>query len=341
MFVVIFRIFADINESHCLLKIFYRRVLMKVDVHCHFYPSEYVDTIRNFDSEKGSRITGIDFPLWISTEERIELMNKFGIDMEILSLSGPNVYFKDDGLSLELAQMTNEFVADLSQKYPDRFVGIASVPMLNINDAVAELHRAVEGLGLKGVVIGSHINGKRPDSPEFEPLFAEIERMEEPIFIHPMPPINVPESEEYKLSGLLYLPFETTISVTRMIFAGIFERHPKLSVILPHLGGTLPFLYTRIDLGFKTFKECREKASRLPSEYLKEFYYETAVAFGKPTLLCTSDLVGVEHIMFGTDYPFQRKLNLPISAIEALSIESEIKNKIFAGNAKSLFKLKA
>jgi predicted TIM-barrel fold metal-dependent hydrolase len=127
--------------------------------------------------------------------------------------------------------------------------------------------------------------------------------------------------------------------VTRLIFAGIFEKYRKLLVVLPHLGGSLPFLFTRIDLGFKSYKECREKASRLPSEYLKEFYYETAISFGRPTLLCTADLVGMEHIMFGTDYPFQRQLNLPISAIEELNIESELKDRIFAENARTLFKL--
>jgi aminocarboxymuconate-semialdehyde decarboxylase len=312
---------------------------MRIDVHSHFYPQEYVETIRKFDSEKGAKITGINFPLWMSTEERIEFMDKFGIDVEILSLSAPNVYFGDDQLSLELAQMTNEFLAELSRKYPDRFVGMASVPMLNMNDAVTEFHRAVEQLGLKGVVVGSNLNGKRPDAPEFEPLFAEIERLGQPIFIHPMPPANGPRSEEYKLTALLYLPFETTICVTRLIFAGIFEKYRKLLVVLPHLGGSLPFLFTRIDLGFKSYKECREKASRLPSEYLKEFYYETAISFGRPTLLCTADLVGMEHIMFGTDYPFQRQLNLPISAIEELNIESELKDRIFAENARTLFKL--
>jgi len=312
---------------------------MRIDVHSHFYPQEYVETIRKFDSEKGAKITGINFPLWKSAEERIELMDKFGIDAEILSLSAPNVYFEDDQLSLELAQMTNEFGAELSRKYPDRFVGMASVPMLNMNDAVTELHRAVEQLGLKGVVVGSNINGKRPDDPEFEPLFAEIERLGQPIFIHPMSPVDGPRSDEYMLTPLLYLPFETTICVTRLIFAGIFERYRKLLVILPHLGGTIPFLFTRIDLGFKSYKECRAKASRLPSEYLKEFYYETAISFGRPTLLCTADLVGMEHIMFGTDYPFQRQLNLPISAVEELNIESELKDRIFAGNARALFKL--
>lgn len=313
---------------------------MKIDVHSHFYPREYVDTIRKFDSEKGSKITGVNFPLWTSTEERIELMDKFGISKEILSLSAPNVYFEDDRLSLELAQMTNEFVVELSRKYPDRFVGMASVPMLNMNDAVTELHRAVVQLNLKGVVVGSNINGKRPDAPEFEPLFTEIERMGQPIFIHPMSPVDGLPSEEYKLTALLYLPFETTICVTRLIFAGIFERHPKLSVILPHLGGTLPFLFTRIDLGFKSYKECREKAKRLPSEYLKEFYYETANSFGRPTLLCTADLVGMEQIMFGTDYPFQRQVGETIAGVEALSLEPELRDRIFSENATSLFKLR-
>jgi aminocarboxymuconate-semialdehyde decarboxylase len=312
---------------------------MKIDVHSHFYTREYVEAIRKFDSEKGSKITGINFSLWTSAEERIELMDRAGIDLEVLSLSAPNVYFEDHALNLDLARMTNDFVAEVSRKYPDRFAGIASVPMLNIEDALTELDRAIGELGLRGVVVGSNILGKRPDAPEFEPLFAEIERMRQPILIHPMPPTDGPPSDEYKLTAILRLPFETTVCVTGMIFAGIFERHPGLSLILPHLGGTLPFLSTRIDLGFKSYRACRERISKPPSEYLKGFYYDTAVSFGRPSLLCTADLVGMDHIMFGTDYPFQRDARDTVAAVEALNVDPVLLGRIFAGNAKDLFGL--
>jgi aminocarboxymuconate-semialdehyde decarboxylase len=269
-------------------------------------------------------------------------MEKSGIDLEILSLSAPNVYFRDDALSLALAQMTNNFAADLCQRHPNRFLGMASIPMLNVDDALKELHRAIEEMDLKGVVVGSNINGKRPDAPEFESLFAEIERMGQPVFIHPMPMVNsVPSPDEYKLTAILQLPFETTVCVTRMIFAGLFERHPGLSVILPHSGGTLPFLFSRIDLGFKSYRECREQIPKPPSEYLKNFYYDTAVSYGRPTLHCTTDLVGAKRLIFGTDYPFQRDAGDTVAALAGLDLEPAMLDKIFAGNARNLFRLEA
>jgi aminocarboxymuconate-semialdehyde decarboxylase len=143
------------------------------------------------------------------------------------------------------------------------------------------------------------------------------------------------------LTAILHLPFETTECVTRMIFAGLFERHPGLSVILPHSGGTLPFLFSRIDLGFKSYRECRERISKLPSEFLKDFYYDTAVSYGRPTLHCTADLVGAERLMFGTDYPFQRDAGDTVAGVGALDLESELLDRIFAGNAKNLFGLEA
>jgi aminocarboxymuconate-semialdehyde decarboxylase len=313
--------------------------MMKIDVHSHFYTKEYVEMIRKFDPDRGSNITGINFSVWRSPEERIDRMDKCGIDMEVLSLSAPNVYFADRSLSLDLAQMTNDFLAGLSRKYPDRFVGVASLPMLDMGDSLAELHRAVERLGLRGVVLGSNINGKRPDAPEFEGFFSEIERMRQPILIHPMPPSGRPSSDEYKLTAILSLPFDTTVCVTRMIYSGIFERHPGLRSVLPHLGGALPFLSTRIDLGFKSYRECWEKVSKPPSDYLRGFYYDTAVSFGRPALICTAELVGIDHILFGTDYPFQRDAADTVAALESLCAEPHLRKRIFSENAKALFGL--
>ena len=311
---------------------------MRIDVHSHFYPPKYVEAIRRFDAEKGSKITGVNFSLWNSTEERIAWMDAAGIDVAVLSLSAPNVYFEDHALSLELAQMTNDFVSEIVRKHPDRFVGMASLPLGNINATLSELRRCVSELGLRGVVVGSNINGSYPDTLELEPLFAEIEQLRQPIFIHPMVPAGCGQRvDDYKLVAILYLPFDTTICVTRMIYAGVFERYPSLEMILPHLGGTLPFLSTRIDLGAKSYRECREHLSKPPCDYLKRFYYDTAVSYGRPPLACTEELVGTEQIIFGSDYPFQRNAAETIAGVEALRLAPEVQERIFSGNARKLF----
>ena len=150
-----------------------------------------------------------------------------------------------------------------------------------------------------------------------------------------MAPVGLRSIQEYKLAPLVGFLFETTITVTRMIFGGVFERYPNVKLILPHMGGTLPFIFNRIDLGFKSYPECRANSSKLPSEFLKTFYFDTALAYNRSAVMCAYDLVGPEHIVFGTDYPFAKNL-MPraIASIENLDLAHHDKECIFSENAK-------
>ncbi len=308
---------------------------MKIDVHSHFYPARYIDIIGELYPDGSPNIVGLDMPAWETAEARLAEMDRVGVDVEVMSLSAPNVYFDDHRLSLELARLANDELSQVCQDHPDRFKGFASLPLGDATTAVEELRRAMRLPGMVGVILGTNFLGETLDNPRLEPIYAEMNELEVPVFIHPMAPVGLRSIQEYKLAPLVGFLFETTITVTRMIFGGVFERYPNVKLILPHMGGTLPFIFNRIDLGFKSYPECRANSSKLPSEFLKTFYFDTALAYNRSAVMCAYDLVGPEHIVFGTDYPFAKNL-MPraIASIENLDLAHHDKECIFSENAK-------
>jgi aminocarboxymuconate-semialdehyde decarboxylase len=326
---------------------------MKIDFHNHFYPPEYLKRLRQWGSgyefsqeasgltvvkKNGARFSTIT-PQHINPEQRMADMDRVGIDIQVLSLSNPNVYFSTRKRNLTLARITNDYFADLCQRYPHRFIGFASVPLDDPEDAIEELHRSAKDLGLKGVVLGSNINGKHLHSKTFWPFYEEVNRLELPIFVHPMVPAYTEPMVEFSLVPLVGFLLDTTLSVGKMVFSGLFEKHPNLCLILPHLGGVLPFLLERMDNGYRAYSECREHIRKLPSEYLKKFYYDT-VSFHGPALMCAYYSVGADHMVLGSDYPHViGDISKSVSSIEDLNIPEEDKLQIFGENARRVLKL--
>jgi aminocarboxymuconate-semialdehyde decarboxylase len=326
---------------------------MKIDFHNHFYPSEYLKKMEQWGrryefthdatglkivKEKGARFLGITSQME-NPEERISDMDQLGLDIQVLTLSTPNVYFSTRKRNLYLARLVNDYFADLCQKYPKHFIAFASVPLGHPDDAIPELHRCVKDLGMKGIVLGTNIDGKHLHVKEFWPFYEEVNRMDLPIFLHPMVPVHPETMAEWPLVPLVGFVMDTTLTVSKMVYSGLFEKYPNLTLILPHLGGTIPFLYERINNGYRAFPDCREHISKLPSEYLKKFYYDT-VSFHKPSLMCGYHTVGADHMVLGSDYPHViGDMSKSISTIEELDIPREDKEKIFGGNGKKILKL--
>ena len=324
---------------------------MKIDFHNHFYPPEYVKKLEEWGkryefvqdptglkiaSEKGARFLGITSQ-HVNVEQRIADMDRIGIDIQVLTLTTPNVYFSTRKRNLHLAQMSNDFFAELCQKYPQRFIAFASVPLKHPEDAIKELHRAVKDLGMKGVVLGSNIDGKHLHSKEFWPFYEEVDRLDLPIFIHPMVPAHPETWAELPLVPFIGFVMDTTVTVAKMVLSGLFEKLPKLTMILPHLGGTLPFLFGRIDSGYGSY--FKGLVTKLPTEYLKRFYYDT-VSFYPPALTCTYLAVGADHMVLGSDYPHViGDISRAVSSIEEMNISQEEKEKIFGENGKRILKL--
>ena len=317
---------------------------MKIDVHAACYPKPYLDELKKIGIG-GEGGIGVDIPAWTSAEERIAELDRLGIDVQVLGLSAPNVYVPDAGLSRELAVMTNDFIAGVCKKHPGRFLSLASVPLNDLDYAVSELHRALDVLQMDGVFLGTNVNQVSLSDDRFLPFFEEVNKRNVPMALHPMRAIgqDLLPREDILLqvpSNVGFL-FETTRVVAEMTFKGTFEKYQNLTFILSHLGGATPFLYPRWEWNYRIRPESHplKRVPHPPSHYLKRHYYDTALAYANPTLRCTIELAGVDHLVFGTDWPYTRDARLDgmIANIETYGFSNEEKEKVYFRNAMHLF----
>jgi aminocarboxymuconate-semialdehyde decarboxylase len=322
----------------------------KLDLHTHYYPEAYFQKIRELPSEfsfdkspsgqtiikyRGARFFGVTPPM-TNVAQRLEDMNRVGIDVEVISLSTPNVFFTDAQHQPEIARLVNDAYAELIARHPARFKGFASIPMDNPEAALKELHRAIDDLKLNGVILLSNIGGKPLTSPEYRPFFAEANRMKLCILLHPMLPANTEPFREYVLGPIVGFMFDTTLAVARMCFDGMLRELPDIRWIVGHLGGAVPYLMERMDNGWRDFPECRAKIDELPSVYLKRLYYDT-VNFNRHMLKMARDMIGADHMVMGSDYPhLLGSIERAVSSIENLDIPDEEKRRIFEDTALSI-----
>jgi aminocarboxymuconate-semialdehyde decarboxylase len=322
----------------------------KLDLHTHYYPPVYFDKVRDLPSEfsfdksssgqtiityRGARFFGVT-PAMTDVARRIEDMDRVGIDVEVVSLSTPNVFFADAQHQTEIARMVNDAYAELIAAHPARFKGFASIPMDNPDAALAELHRAIDELKLNGVILLSNIGGKPLTSPEYRPFFAEANRTKLCILLHPMLPANTDPFREYVLGPIVGFMFDTTLAIARMCFDGMLKDFPDIRWIAAHLGGAVPYLMERMDNGWRDFPECRTKIDELPSTYLKKLYYDT-VNFNPHMLMMVRNMIGADRMVMGSDYPhLLGSIDRAVSSIEGLEISEQEKKRIFEGTARSI-----
>jgi len=326
---------------------------MRIDLHTHFYPQEYLRALEVLDSslqvtedrngnrivkDRGARILTITQEM-SDPLSRLREMDEAGIDIQVLSLSTPNVYFAADQDSLTLAQVTNDYLSSLCEEYPKRFLCLASVPLNNPDLALRELHRAIHELGMNGLIIGSNVNGVPLNSPQFKPFFEEVDRLGLAVLIHPMSPAGVELMGEYALAPLIGFVFDTTLAVTRMVYEGMMEEFPHINFIVAHLGGAIPYLFERINNGYRAYAECRENLEKSPGEYLRRLYYDT-VSFHEPALMCAYHTVGAEHMVLGSDYPHViGNMREALSSIQGLQLAEDEKQLILGQNALRILRL--
>lgn len=320
---------------------------MRYDLHTHYYPASFFELIRNTPGEfsfgtdptgrtiirhRGARFFGVTAPM---TDPALRLadMDRVGIDVEVVSLSTPNVFFAEAAGQVEVARIVNDAYAELIAQHPARFKGFASIPMDAPDAALRELDRALGELKLSGVVLLSNIRGRALTDPRYRPFFEEANRRRLCIFLHPMIPVASEVFNEYVLGPLVGFPFDTSLAVARMCFAGMFRDFPDIRWVIGHLGGAIPYLMERLDNGYRDFAECRANIDALPSTYLKRLHYDT-VSFSGPALRMVRDLVGVEHMVMGSDYPHMLgSIDRAVTSIEALDIAAHEKQAIFSSTA--------
>ena len=290
-----------------------------IDIHTHMFGASWLKMLnehggptystgtlsdgRDYLIEKGAAACALEKEAF-DYDARIEAMNQHGIDISIVSLTSPNVYWGGEQISIKTAILANDEMAAGQRAYPDRIRWFASIPFEYPEAAIQELHRAVE-IGAVGVMATASINGRHLIDPLFAPVWAEIDKLELPVLIHPTAPFGSKEAEfgieRILMPGAGFM-FDTTIGIARMAVDGFFEQYQKLKIIASHGGGYLPYVNGRIDMFFKLETLSKFKIDRLPSEYFKQIYYD-AVLYDPGALSLCIDIAGPEKVLFGTDFP--------------------------------------
>jgi len=338
--------------------------MFKIDVYPHIMPPKYREALYN-KSGVEPRVGRFGLSIWPAmhdVEARLRIMDRYEGYVQILNITEPPLEdVASPEVAAELARIANDEMAELVMKYPDRFVAaVACLPMNNMDAALKEVDRAMVDLRFRGIQIYSNIMDKPLDSPEFEPLFEKMNYYDLPILIHPRHikdgPRAFPKPEEEAKDEVgrwarhfFNWPFETTITMGRIVYSGMLDKYPKLKFITHHCGGLLPYQAYRIS-GSTEHNEMRtgfrfsRYFTRKPIDYYKMLYGDTACYGNTASLMCGYDFFGADHVLFGTDMPWDsqggdRYMRETIRSVEEMVIPDEDKKKIFEDNARKLFRL--
>ena len=328
---------------------------MKIDIYAHIVPKKFIEAAEKF-TQSGHIIRKYvtNCPTVNDWEHRFRIMDKYGAYMQVLTVSGTHsVMFGDK--AAELAKIVNDEVAEIISKYPERFIaGVATLPMNNMDAALKEMDRALNDLNLKGVQIWTSKNTMPLDSVEFMPLYERISQHDLPIWIHPIRGVTISDysrekESKYHIFSIFGWPYETTVAMTRLVFSRVLQKYPNLKFITHHCGGMIPYFADRIvshcDYNKSRRKETYTKGlTNPPIEYFRMFYNDTALNGGTSSLMCAYDFFGAEHLLFGTDMPYDSQLGdlsigKTVHAIEQMAIPDSDKKKIFEDNARKLLRL--
>jgi aminocarboxymuconate-semialdehyde decarboxylase len=274
---------------------------------------------------------GFDIP------RRLRDMNATGVDVHVLSATPQTyLYNQEPALAAVLAAIQNDQMAKHIAAHPDRFLGIATLPMQNPKAAADELKRAMTKLGLKGSMFASNIMGKNLDDPSFEPLWATAQELDAFMFIHPNNVAGADRLKSYYLQNLIGNPLDTTIAAACLLFGGVLDRYPKLKFMLAHGGGFTPYQAARWEHGWKVRPEPKKNVPSQPKNVAKRFMYDTILHSDK-TLEAMIDLVGSERVLLGSDYPYDMAMMDCVAHVCGLKISDADKAAILGGHAEKLF----
>ena len=335
---------------------------MKIDIFNHVFPRRFFDEFiakGAAGKDMGKRVSNI--ANIVDLDQRFRAMDEFGDFRQVICLPAPPVeVLAGPDRSPVLARAGNDQLAELVQKHPDRFIDfVAAMPMNNPGAAVVEMNRAVSQLGARGIQIYTNVAGKPLDGPELRPLFAEAARLDIAIWMHPARGADVPDyrtedRSQYEIWWTFGWPYETSVAMSRLVFSGLFDRHPDIKIITHHLGGMIPYFEGRVgygwdQLGSRTsdvdYAALLRSMKKRPIDYFRNFYGDTALFGARAGTQCGIDFFGVDHVVFASDMPFEPSPGLyareTIRVIESLDLTAEEKDKIYFKNAQRLLKLPA
>ena len=291
--------------------------------------------------KEGKRV-GINPKLRFTPEERIEDMDRLGTEVQVVSLHTQVFgYHLDAAAGLAQAREVNDDIAEFVKEAPQRFAGMATLPVQDVGAAISELDRSVNTLGLKGAELDTVVNGRNWDEPEFLPLFQAAESMGAVLFFHPQPQHNImlERTNRLALPNCVGVPLEDTLLVATLIFGGVLEKCPDLKVCVAHGGGPACFGLGRLDRGWQVRSEARVNISKPPSAYMRRLYYDTVV-MSETALRFLIDSVGIDRVVLGSDYPFVPWDPSPAGWVQGLeSLTQDEKDRILWKNLEELLGL--
>ena len=334
---------------------------MKLDIFNHIFPKIYYDKMMAVNpnlTDIGKRVREV--PVLVDLDARFRMMDEFEDYAQVICLTAPPFdLLAGPDVTPELARVANDGMAEYVAKYPDRFPAfIASLPLDNPDAAVQEIDRAVKDLKAVGVQVFTCVQDKPLDLPEFKPLFAKMAEHDLPIWVHPTRTAKFPDyltekKSKYEIWWTLGWPYDTSVMMARLVFAGYFDEFPNLKIITHHMGGMIPYFEGRVgpgwnQMGARTSDEdlslVLKKLKRPHLEYFKMFYADTALFGSLSGTKCGLDFFGVDQVLFASDSPFDpekgpKYIRDTIRIIEELPISEKERNKIFEGNARRILKL--
>jgi len=274
-------------------------------------------------------------------DRRLQDMDAAGVDVHVLSATPQTyLYNQEPARAAVLSAIQNDQMAKHIKAHPDRFMGIATLPMQDAKRAADELKRAMTRLGLKGAMFGSNVMGKNLDDESFEPVWATAEELGAFIFIHPNNVAGIDRLRSYYLQNLIGNPLDTTIAAACLYFGGVMDRYPKLKIVLAHGGGFTPYQAARWQHGWQVRPEPKKNVPKEPADIAKRFYYDT-ILHSSAVLEFLIGHVGAERVLLGSDYPYDMAMLDCVSHVRGLKISDADKTKILSGGPQALLTTKA
>lgn len=327
---------------------------MRIDMHTHIIPPEWPDWRAQFGSGAWPRLEPhndgtasmfmgdklfmrLDHRFW-SVSPRLTDMDRFLVDMQVLSpIPAMACYWANAAANQVVARFLNEHIASVVAEHPDRFIGMATVPLQDPERAIEEIRHARESLGIRAVQIGTCPAGRELDDPLLSPFFQACQDLSVSIFVHPIMPILGRERmDRYYLPNIVGNPMESTLAISRLIFGGVLDRFPKLKFCFAHAGGTFSFILGRVMKGYEVRPETRGLLSRPPSEYARRIYVDS-LTFDAASLHLVIEKHGVERILMGSDYPFSLGDTNPVASIKEAKLDEQTEDLVWDKNVREFF----